>query len=262
MAAGLPPPPHSSYGCRRRTAHEPPPKSVPMDPCPAGVLGASPPRPAGPPDRPRHHTPHACRRTPRPSHTPLPRQPRTRPRAHLRRPARPPHPGQTHPARRLPPRHMAGPATPQRSRYPLRHHRSRPRQPGPVVEPAPGPTPGTAPTSNTAPRPTEARPSPTHSNAGSPSNAPAGTPSTPTNNTSSPTALIRLTTARALGLRSKPYSACCTLTARRGHSACRSRVSGKGSRMWKPLAEAASRHAGSYGPASSRLRLLPSPVTV
>lgn len=70
----------------------------------------------------------------------------------------------------------------------------------------------------------------------------------PTDNTSSPTPLIRPTTARALGVRSKPYSAFCTLTARHGHSACRSRVGGKGSRMRKPLAEAASRHAGSFRP--------------
>ncbi len=97
----------------------------------------------------------------------------------------------------------------------------------------PGPTPGTAPGSNTAPRSAVTNPSPTHSNGGPTPNVVDGAPSTPTNNNSSPTSLNRPNTARALGLRSRLHLVCCTLTARRGHAACRGRVSGKSSRIWK-----------------------------
>ncbi|MEU9575402.1 helicase associated domain-containing protein [Streptomyces massasporeus] len=79
MAAALPPPPYRSHWRRRPTGHEPPSRPLPLDPRPAGVLEASPPRPAGPPYRPRHHTPRRHRRTTHPCHTLLPRQPRTRP---------------------------------------------------------------------------------------------------------------------------------------------------------------------------------------
>lgn len=187
MAAGLPPLPHSSCGSRRRTAHGPPPQPLPLDPCLAGVLGASPPRPAVPPDRARHHTPHSCRRTHRPGHPLLPRQPRTQPRA------------PTQPSTATSPRI----STPGKTASPSAHGwASNAAKPAPAPSPPPpqppspawtrggtrpGPISGTAPGSNTAPRSTGTNPSGTHSNGGPPSNAPAGTPSTPTSNTSSPT---------------------------------------------------------------------------